>query len=122
MNMKLPSEKLYYSIGEVADMLRVNASLLRYWEKQFDALRPRTNAKGTRFYTQADIQTLREIYHLTKEKELSLAAAAKQLKLVQRDVSKEVEVLERLQAIRNELLDMKQAVSQLPYESDGSNP
>ena len=60
-------DKLYYSISEVAGMLGVNASLIRYWEKEFDCIKPVKNKKGNRQFTPADVENLRKIYHLTKE-------------------------------------------------------
>ncbi len=72
--------KLFYSIGEVAEMLGENASLLRYWESEFPALRPAKNKKGTRSYTQKDIELLRRIHYLTKDCGLTLEGARQQLK------------------------------------------
>ena len=60
-------DKLYYPIGEVAQMLNVNPSLLRYWETEFPSIRPHKNKKGTRYYTESDIALLRHIYHLTRD-------------------------------------------------------
>lgn len=73
-------DKLYYSIGEVSEMLGVNASLLRYWEKEFPALKPVKDRKGTRSYTPKDIEMLKRIHHLTKECGLTLEGARQQLK------------------------------------------
>ena len=66
------TEKLYYSIGEVAQMLNVNPSLLRYWETEFPEIKPHKNKKGTRYYTPDDIALLRRIYHLTRDCGLTL--------------------------------------------------
>ena len=66
------TEKLYYSIGEVAQMLNVNPSLLRYWETEFSEIKPHKNKKGTRYYTPDDIALLRRIYHLTRDCGLTL--------------------------------------------------
>ena len=74
------NQKLYYSIGEVAEMFGVNESLLRYWEREFDIIRPRKNAKGTRSYRKEDIDNIKLIYHLVKEKGLTLDGAKKKLK------------------------------------------
>ena len=65
-------EKLYYSIGEVAEMFKVNASLIRFWEKEFDIIKPKKNKKGNRFFTLQDIDNIQLIYHLVKEKGLTL--------------------------------------------------
>ena len=73
-------QRLYYSISEVAKMFDVNESTLRFWEKEFDIIQPRKTAKGTRFYRQEDIESVRLIYHLVKEKGLTLAGARQLLK------------------------------------------
>lgn len=73
-------EKLYYSIGEVADMFKVNTSLLRYWEKEFTMLHPKKNLKGERHYTKKDIEAFRVVYHLVKEKGFTLNGAKQYLK------------------------------------------
>ena len=73
-------EKLYYSIGEVAEMFKVNTSLLRYWEKEFTLLHPKKNLKGERHYTKKDIESFRVIYHLVKEKVFTLNGAKQYLK------------------------------------------
>ena len=72
--------KLYYSIGEVAEMLNVNPSLIRFWETEFHDLKPAKNKKGTRSYTQQDIDLLRRIHYLTKDCGLTLDGARQQLK------------------------------------------
>ena len=73
-------EKIYYSIGEVADLLQVNTSHIRFWSNEFDVIRPSTNKKGNRMYTQSDIDNLRKIYHLVKEKGFTLKGAKSELK------------------------------------------
>ena len=74
-------QKLYYTMGEVSEILDVSQSLLRFWEKEFDEIRPLRNKKGNRLFTAQDVQTLKKIYHLVKEKGLKIAAAKRQLKL-----------------------------------------
>ena len=74
------AEKLYYSIGEVTELLGVNNSLLRYWETQFPSLRPHKNQKGTRYYTADDINQLRTIYHLTRDCGFTLDGVREQLR------------------------------------------
>ena len=71
MHVSLP-EKLYYTIGEVAKAFEVNASLIRFWEKEFDVIQPKKNAKGTRRFTPSDIKNLELIYHLVKERGFTL--------------------------------------------------
>lgn len=73
-------EKLYYTIGEVAQMFNVNTSHIRFWSKEFDVIRPATNKKGNRLYTQSDIDNFRKIYHLVKEKGYTLKGAKSELK------------------------------------------
>lgn len=101
------SLKLYYSIGEVADQFGVNESLLRYWEKEFDIIKPKKNAKGTRSYRKEDIENIGLIYHLVKEKGLTLDGAKKKLKENKEGVSRTHEIITRLQSIKDELLSMK---------------
>ena len=73
-------EKLYYTIGEVAQMFNVNTSHIRFWSKEFDVIRPATNKKGNRMYTQSDIENFKKIYHLVKEKGFTLKGAKTELK------------------------------------------
>lgn len=73
-------EKLYHSIGEVAERLGVNTSLIRYWEKEFGTLRPRRNGKGDRLYTMKDIAQLERIHHLVKQKGFTLNGAKEALR------------------------------------------
>lgn len=100
-------EKLYYTIGEVAELFEVNASLIRFWENEFDSLKPQKNKKGNRLFTKEDINTLRIIYHLVKEKGYTLQGAREKMKLNREDVEKQVEVIGSLQKIRNFLVQLK---------------
>jgi DNA-binding transcriptional MerR regulator len=75
-----PVEKLYYSIGEVAEMFQVNTSLIRYWEKEFSIIKPKKNKKGNRFFTQEDIDNFHLIYHYVKERGMTLKGAQQKLK------------------------------------------
>ena len=99
--------KLYYSIGEVADLFDVNASLIRYWEKEFDILKPQKNKKGNRLFTKEDLNTIRIIYHLVKEKGYTLQGARDKMKGNKDDVEKQVEVIDSLQRIKTFLLELK---------------
>lgn len=94
-------EKLYYSISEVAKQFGVAPSLLRFWETEFDILQPKKTSKGNRLYTQKDIDNLRLIYHLVKEKGFTLDGARKKLK-EKGDTSMEInaEIISRLKNIR----------------------
>lgn len=105
------AEKLYYSMGEVAEMFDVNPSLIRYWGTRFAALRPKRNKKGNRMFTSEDIETLKLIHHLVKERGMTLDGARKALsaeRVVSRsEVSAEMELLERLQAVRAMLVQVR---------------
>ncbi len=105
------AEKLYYSMGEVAEMFDVNPSLIRYWGTRFAALRPKRNKKGNRMFTSEDIETLKLIHHLVKERGMTLDGARKALRaerVVSRsESSAEMELLERLQAVRAMLVQVR---------------
>jgi DNA-binding transcriptional MerR regulator len=103
-------EKLYYSIGEVAEMFRVNASLIRFWEKEFDIIKPKKNKKGNRFFTQQDIDNIRLIYHLVKEKRLTLSGARKKLKENKEDTNSNFEIVKTLTDIKSMLLEIKESL------------
>ncbi|MBQ3950545.1 MAG: MerR family transcriptional regulator [Bacteroidales bacterium] len=99
--------KLYYSIGEVAEMLGVNTSMLRFWETEFKELRPAKNKRGTRSYTQQDIDLLRRIHYLTKECGLTLDGARQQLKS-DKAPDRNLQIVETLTELKNFLVQMKQ--------------
>jgi len=101
-------EKLYYSIGEVARMFNVNTSLIRFWEKEFDIIKPRKNKKGNRFFTKQDINNLHLIYHLVKEKGMTLNGAKKKLKENKDDTTNTFEIIKSLTEIKNLLLEIKE--------------
>ncbi len=103
--------KVYYSIGEVADMFGVNTSLIRFWEKEFEAIKPHKNKKGNRQFTRADIDNFHLIYHLVKEKGLTLKGAQMKLKENKQETENNFEVIKRLKAIRAELLSIKEQLS-----------
>ena len=107
INNELDPSKLYYSIGEVADMFAVNTSLIRFWEKEFDVLQPKKNKKGNRLFTKKDIANLRIIYHLLKERGFTIDGARKKLKDNKEDTAKNVEVIDKLTAIKAELGRLK---------------
>ena len=95
-------DKLFYTIAEVAKMLQVTTSMLRYWEKEFE-LRPNRTEKGSRRYNEKDIETLRLIHHLVKVKGLTLAGAKQKLKENKENVVNNAEVVRRLKNVRTEL-------------------
>ncbi len=101
-------KRLYFSIGEVADYFTVNESLLRFWEKEFDIINPRKSGKGTRFYSREDIENIRLVYYLVKEKGLTLPGAKKQLKENRTGVVHNHAIISKLKAIRSELLAIQQ--------------
>ena len=103
-------EKLYYSIGEVADLFKVNTSLIRYWEKEFDIIKPKKNKKGNRFFTQADIENFHLIFHLVKERGMTLKGAKQKLKENKEDTENNFTVVARLQEIKDLLLEIKEAL------------
>ena len=102
--------KKYYKIREVADILGLPASTLRYWESRFTIIRPKRNAHGARLYTASDMERIRMIYYLVKDKGLKLEAAEQQISRNRSGVSRRYEVVERLQSIRTELTRMLQAL------------
>ena len=101
-------EKLYYTIGEVAEMLDVNTSLLRYWEKEFDILKPRKNTKGDRLFIKEDIETIKLIYHLVREKGYTLEGAQSRLKSDFELTQKKFKLIEKLKKIRGFLEELKE--------------
>ena len=104
-------EKLFYSISEVAEMFNVNQSNLRFWEKEFKQLKPKRNDKGTRFYSNDDIQVIKQIIFLVSEQKLTLDGARRKLGQKKDTVAKQQEVVERLKAIRKELMGIASALS-----------
>ncbi len=104
---KSRQEKLYYSIGEVARMFSVNTSLIRYWEQQFDIIRPHKNKKGNRLFTQKDIDNFHIIYHLVKERGYTLKGAGEKLKKNPDDLRKDIEILKTMEKMRSFLLELK---------------
>ena len=102
-----PIEKLYYSIGEVATMFEVNVSLLRFWEKEFDILKPKKNKKGNRLFTANDLNNLKIIYHLVKERGFTLHGAKKKLRENKDDTINNIEIVNRLKEIRQFLVEIR---------------
>lgn len=100
-------EKIFYSISEVAEMFHVNTSHIRYWEKEFDILKPHKNKKGNRLFTKDDIEQLKLIYHLVKEKGMTLKGAKQKLKDNKSETIDNHEMVDRLQTIRQMLIDIK---------------
>jgi DNA-binding transcriptional MerR regulator len=112
--------KLLYSMGEVTEMFDVNASLIRYWESKFDCIKPHKNKKGNRMFTPSDIENLKLIYHLVKEKGMTLEGANLAMKRRGKSVKRDVSILERLQNIRAMLLEIRETLgddSPVEYEA-----
>ena len=106
MQIDLP-EKRYYSIGEVAKAFEVNTSLIRFWEKEFDVLKPRKNAKGNRMFTPEDIKNLQLIFHLVKEKGYTLDGAKEYLKQAKKKPLNITDIVLKLENIKDELINIK---------------
>lgn len=106
MHVDLP-DKLYYGIGEVADAFGVNTSLIRFWEKEFDVIKPKKNAKGNRKFTPEDIKNLELIYHLVKERGFTLEGAKTHLKEEGRKTLNNFEIIRKLETIKSTLVKLK---------------
>ncbi len=100
-------EKLYYSIGEVAEQFNVAPSLIRFWETEFDILQPKKNRKGNRQFTKEDIDQIRLIYHLVKEKGFTLSGAKEMLKQDAMAIKDKMEMIDSLRSIRTFLTEIK---------------
>ena len=106
MQIELP-EKRYYGIGEVARAFEVNASLIRFWEKEFDVLQPKKNAKGNRKFTPQDIKNLQLIYHLVKERGFTLDGAKIHLKEEKQKTLSNFDIIQKLERVKAELNKIK---------------
>ena len=106
MFVDLP-EKRYYKIGEVAKAFNVNTSLIRFWEKEFDIIKPKKNAKGNRLFTQDDIANFKLIFNLVKERGFTLDGAKKKLKKNPEGTINNHEIISRLEAVKAELNNIK---------------
>jgi DNA-binding transcriptional MerR regulator len=105
-------ERLFYSIREVSEMLNISASNLRFWEREFKQLSPRRNDKGTRFYTDVDIATIKQIMYLVNDQNLTLEGARQKLTHKKDAVSKQQELKERLLKVREELKAISKSFNQ----------
>ena len=103
-------EKLYYSIGEVAAMFKVNTSLIRFWEKEFDIIKPKKNKKGNRLFTQKDIDNFHIIFHLVKEKGMTLKGAKLKMKENKDDAEHNFEIIKSLEDIKNMLIEVRESL------------
>jgi len=101
------TERIYYTIGEVAGMFSVNTSLIRFWEKEFDVIKPHKNKKGNRLFTQKDVDNFHMIYHLVKERGYTLKGANEKIKRHADDIQRDVEILKTLNKMRDFLMALK---------------
>ena len=104
------SEKLLYSIGEVAKIFNVKTSLIRFWEGEFDIIKPKKNKKGNRLFSPKDVENFHLIYHLVKERGFTLQGAKDKLKENKEDTINKVEIVARLKEIRSFLVDLKKGI------------
>ena len=109
------SDKLYYSIGEVAKAFNVNASLIRYWEQEFPIIKPKKNKKGNRYFTPEDLKNLQIIYHLVKEKGYTLDGARIAL-TTNSKISETISMIDRLEFVKAELQKLKDSLVDKPVE------
>lgn len=103
-------EKRYYSIGEVAKAFNVNTSLIRFWEGEFDVLKPKKNAKGNRKFTPEDVKNLKLIYHLVKERGFTLDGAKIHLKEEKKKTLSNFEIISKLEDVKNQLIKIKESL------------
>ncbi|MDR1155901.1 MAG: MerR family transcriptional regulator [Bacteroidales bacterium] len=111
-NTPVASSKFYYSISEVAAMFDVNASLIRFWEKEFDIIKPKKNAKGNRLFTQQDIDSIALIHHYVKERRLTLEGARQKIKENRDDAEHTFRVVQSLKKVRAMLLEIKENIDE----------
>jgi DNA-binding transcriptional MerR regulator len=107
---ELELNKQYYGIGEVAEMFHVNASLIRYWENEFDILKPKKNRKGDRLFRPDDIRNLQMIYHLLRERKFTIEGVRKKIKEERKVTEQRFEMVQSLQKIRRFLVQLKEQI------------
>ena len=107
MHVELSPDKRYYSIGEIAKAFGVNASLVRFWDSEFDILKLKKNAKGNRMFTPEDVKNLQLIYHLVKERGFTLEGARTHLKEGQKKTLDKFEIISKLETIKIQLTNIK---------------
>lgn len=106
MQINLP-EKRYYKISEVANAFNVNTSLVRFWEKEFEIIQPKKNAKGNRLFTPSDIANFKLIYNLVKERGFTLEGAKQTLKKSPKKTLHTHQIINKLEAVKDQLLKIK---------------
>ncbi len=110
MYIDLP-EKRYYKIGEVAKAFGLNTSHIRFWENEFDVLKPKKNNKGNRLFTQEDLKNLKLIYHLVKEKGFTLEGARSKMKENPKEIKSNHDIVTKLEGIKAALIKIKDQIS-----------
>ena len=110
--------KQFYSISEVAKIIGVNETALRFWEKEFKEINPRRSGRGIRFYSNDDLETIKLIHYLTKEKGLTLEGTRKRLKENRKKEASAMDVLQRLQEIRSELLAIRNNIELIETKAE----
>src|SRR3954471_10679866 len=100
-------EKLYFSIGEVAEMFSVAPSLIRFWESEFDIIKPKKNRKGNRQFTREDIDNVKTIYHLVKEKGFTLQGAKEMLRNDTQSVKDKMDLIDSLKRVRSFMVELR---------------
>lgn len=107
---ELEDDKLFYSIGEVADRYKVNTSLIRFWEKEFEIIKPQKNKKGNRLFTKADLKNFDLIFHLVKERGFTLEGARQKLKNNPAETHENTEIVRKLQKVKGFLNELKSSL------------
>lgn len=100
--------KRYYTIGEVAELFGIKASVIRFWENEFDFLKPHKTAKGDRRFTKVNLEQLQLIHHLLKERGFTLEGAKKEIAARKKDISKQLEAIDRLKAVKKRLIELRE--------------
>ena len=120
METKNASEKLFYTIGEMAERFNVNVSLIRFWENEFKILKPKRNKKGNRLFTQKDVDNLHLIYYLVKDCGMTLEGAKKKIENKWDETQRKFEIVKRLKNIHNELQLLNDGLNQVQAHPSSS--
>jgi DNA-binding transcriptional MerR regulator len=110
MDFDKEPERLYYSIGEIAEMFQVNTSLIRFWENEFEILQPKKNKKGNRLFTPEDLKNLKIIFHLVKERGYTLEGAKKKLAGNKNDIEIQMQLKDTLTRMKGFLTELKESL------------
>jgi len=106
-------EKVVFTIGEVADLMQTSTSTIRYWENQFDELKPQKNKKGNRLFSKEDVELVRFIHHLVKERGLTIKGAKQKLKDNREETVHNYEIVKRLKEVKRQLLEIKDQLEEI---------